>query len=99
MGEITFATSFEEALPLLDSKSYDFIVIDINLQGEYNGLDALRIIQKMPDYRNTPVIAVTAYYLPGDRENFIAAGFNEFVAKPVFRDKMVEAMEKIFKRK
>jgi PAS domain S-box-containing protein len=99
LGDIQFAVSFEEALPLLDKGNFDFIVMDINLEGEYNGLDALRIIQKMPEYKNIPIIAVTAYLMPGDREKFISAGFNEFVPKPIFRDKMIEALERVFKRR
>ncbi|HEY6435674.1 MAG TPA: PAS domain-containing protein, partial [Ignavibacteriaceae bacterium] len=41
LKNIQFATSFEEALPLLETNEFDFIIMDINLQGEYNGLDAL----------------------------------------------------------
>ena len=93
---IEFATSFEKALPLLKSKNFDFIVMDINLQGEYNGLDALRIIQKMPGYENLPIIAVTAYVLPGDREKFIAAGFKDFISKPILREKLVDVLKSIF---
>jgi len=96
LKEIKFAVSFEEALPLLDSNHFDFIVMDINLQGDYNGLDALKIIHKMPGYESIPVIAVTAYVLPGDKEKFIATGFNDFISKPIFRDKMVDSLEKIF---
>ncbi len=96
LKEIKFAVSFEEALPLLDSERFDFIVMDINLQGEYNGLDALKIIKRMPGYENTPIIAVTAYVLPGDREKFIATGFEDFISKPIFREKMVSTLERIF---
>lgn len=96
LKEIKYAVSFEEALPLLDSENFNFIVMDINLQGEYNGLDALRIIKKMPGYENTPIIAVTAYVLPGDREKFIATGFEDFISKPIFREKMISTLEKIF---
>jgi CheY-like chemotaxis protein len=88
--------SFEESLPLLDNRSFDFIVMDINLQGEYNGLDALKIIHKMPGFEHIPIIAVTAYVLPGDKEKFIAAGFNDFISKPIFREKMIDSLEKIF---
>ena len=42
LKNIQFASSFEEALPLLESSDFDFIIMDINLQGEYNGLDALK---------------------------------------------------------
>lgn len=98
LKEIKFAVSFEEALPILESSTFDFIVMDINLQGEYNGLDALKIINKMPSHENTPIIAVTAYVLPGDKEKFIATGFNDFVSKPIFREKMVESLERVFSK-
>ncbi|MFO7446195.1 MAG: PAS domain S-box protein [Ignavibacteriaceae bacterium] len=96
LKQIKFAVSFEEALPLLDNGHFDFIVMDINLQGEYNGLDALKIIHKMPGYETIPIVAVTAYVLPGDKEKFIATGFNDFISKPIFREKMIDSLEKIF---
>ena len=96
LKQIKFAVSFEEALPLLDNEQFDFIIIDINLQGEYNGLDALKIIRKMPAYMNIPIIAVTAYVLPGDKEKFVAAGFRDFISKPIFKEKMVDSLERIF---
>ncbi|MCH6575568.1 MAG: response regulator, partial [Bacteroidetes bacterium] len=99
LKDIKYAVSFEEALPLLDTEQFDFIVMDINLQGEYNGLDALKIIHKMQGYEDIPIIAVTAYVLPGDKEKFIATGFNDFIAKPIFREKMIESLEKIFLQK
>lgn len=98
LNEIKFAVSFEEALPMLESRTFDFIVMDINLQGEYNGLDALKIINKMPAHENTPIIAVTAYVLPGDKEKFISTGFNDFVSKPIFREKMIESLERVFSK-
>lgn len=96
LKDIKFAVSFEEALPLLDNYHFDFIVMDINLQGEYNGLDALKIIHKMPSYEKIPIIAVTAYVLPGDKEKFIATGFHDFISKPIFREKMMDSLERIF---
>lgn len=96
LRQIYFAVSFEQALPLLQSNNFDFIVMDLNLQGDYNGLDILKIIKTMPDYENIPVIAVTAYLLPEDKNNFILAGFNDFISKPVFREKLINSLEKIF---
>lgn len=96
LSEVKFAVSFEEALPMMSMYKFDFIVMDINLQGEYNGLDALKIIRTMPEFLKIPVVAVTAYVLPGDREKFIAAGFNDFISKPIFREKMIDALHKIF---
>lgn len=96
LKDIKFAVSFEDAQPILLNNKFDFIIMDINLQGEYNGLDALKIIKTMPALSNIPIIAVTAYVLPGDKEKFIAAGFDDFISKPIFREKMMESLEKIF---
>ena len=93
---IKFAVSFEEALPLITSNKFDFIIMDINLQGEYNGLDALKMIRQMPGFLTIPIVAVTAYVLPGDKDKFIAAGFTDFISKPIFREKMISVIEKIF---
>ncbi len=96
LNDVKFAVSFEEAQLLLLNHQFDFIVMDINLQGEYNGLDALKIIKTMPAFSSIPIIAVTAYVLPGDKEKFIAAGFDDFISKPIFKEKMMESLEKIF---
>jgi PAS domain S-box-containing protein len=96
LNDVKFAVSFEEAQLLLLNHQFDFIVMDINLQGEYNGLDALKIIKTMPAFSSIPIIAVTAYVLPGDKEKFITAGFNDFISKPIFKEKMMESLEKIF---
>jgi CheY-like chemotaxis protein len=66
------------------------------LQGEYNGLDAIKIIRTMDGLEEIPILAVTDYVLPGDKEKFIATGFTDFVSKPIFRNKMVEVLSKIF---
>lgn len=96
LKSVDFAPSFEKALPLLQNNKYDFIVMDINLQGEYNGLDALRAIQKMKGFEHVPIIAATAYVLPGDRDRFVAAGFTDFITKPILKDKMENVLRKIF---
>jgi CheY-like chemotaxis protein len=96
LHDVKFAVSFEEAQQVMLNYQFDFIVMDINLQGEYNGLDALKIIKTMPAFSSIPIIAVTAYVLPGDKEKFIAAGFDDFISKPIFKEKMMESLEKIF---
>jgi len=96
LKEIVFAPSFEEALPHLESRKFDFIVIDINIEGEYNGLDALKMIRKIPGYEIIPVFASTAYILPGNKERFIVAGFNDFIDKPILKERIVESLSKFY---
>lgn len=96
LKKIEVANSLEKAFPIIENQKFDFIVMDINLQGEYNGLDALKIIRQLPGYQAVPIIAVTAYVLPGDKEKFIAAGFNDFISKPVLRENLYSTLEKVF---
>jgi CheY-like chemotaxis protein len=96
LNDIKFAVSFEEAIPLFKSYNFDLIVIDMNLSGEYNGLDALKMIHQISGFESTPVIAVSAYVLPGDKEKFISSGFSDFISKPLFREKMLDSINKIF---
>ena len=95
LKSISYATGLEDALPLIKSKKFDFIILDINLKGEYNGLDTLRFIRQIPGYQDVPIVAVTAYVLPGDKDNFIAAGFNDFISKPVLRDKILDSLNRV----
>jgi CheY-like chemotaxis protein len=96
LKDIKFAVSFEEAIPLFKSYNFDLIVIDMNLSGEYNGLDALKMVHQISGLESTPVIAVSAYVLPGDKEKFISSGFSDFISKPLFREKMIDSINKIF---
>ena len=71
----------EEALRKLDSVRPDLILLDIQIAGELSGLDVVRKLRT--DGYTTPVIAVTAYAMVGDRERSLEAGCNEYMAKPL----------------
>ncbi|MBU3966954.1 MAG: response regulator [Euryarchaeota archaeon] len=77
------AVNGEEGVKKAENKVYDLIVMDIELPG-MDGVDATRIIKSLPGYENTPTIALTAYAMKGDRERFLAAGFNEYIPKPIY---------------
>ncbi len=96
IGKIDFVTRFEDAIPLLKENEYDFIVMDINLLGEYNGLDTMREIRKMPKFVKLPIIAATAYIMPGDKENYISAGFNDFLSKPIMKESLLACLNSLF---
>lgn len=94
--ELDLAPDFESAFKLLEKKFYDIIIADINLSGEYNGIDALKIIRKIPEFKDTPIIGITAYAAPGDKEKFIKAGFNDFIIKPITRRSALNSFKKFF---
>ena len=88
------AVSGEEALELLQSTSVDLVLMDWNLTG-ITGLEAARTIRetRLID-GDTPIVAMTANALPGDRAACLEAGMNDHLAKPVALDDMRTMMER-----
>ena len=66
---------FERSLP-------DVVLLDIGMPG-LDGVDVVRRIRSDARLRALPVIAMTGHEMAGDRERFLAAGFTEFMTKPV----------------
>jgi CheY-like chemotaxis protein len=87
------ASSGKEAIEKAGKESYDLIVMDIMMPG-MDGIEAARIIKSKPGYEKTPVIALTAYAMKGDRERFIEAGFDDYVPKPIDVPDFLERVEK-----
>ena len=61
---------------------YELIFLDINLGVGMDGLATLYEIRKVPGYQTIPIIAFTAYVLPGDKEYFLHSGCDDYIAKP-----------------
>ncbi len=80
--EVICCASGEEALSRFRKQRPDVIVMDIAL-GDINGIDVLSRIRKDESLRNIPVIALTAHAMSGDKERYLAAGFDEYVPKPI----------------
>ncbi|AQQ08937.1 Autoinducer 2 sensor kinase/phosphatase LuxQ [Sedimentisphaera cyanobacteriorum] len=78
------------ALDMLESSSYDVILMDI-MMPEMDGVTAFRKLREKG--LEVPVIALTAKAMKGDRDSLLAKGFNSYVSKPVDRDTLVDAIQ------
>ena len=66
----------------------DLILLDISLPG-MDGLEVLRHIRADERLREIPVIALTAHAMLGDRESFLAAGFDGYLTKPIIDEQLL----------
>ncbi len=72
------------ALELMEQETVDCILMDVQLP-VMNGVEATEIIRAHDGSRynpKTPIIALTAYAMPGDKEIFLTSGMNDYLAKP-----------------
>src|SRR3990170_507826 len=81
----------EEALKKIEKEDYDLILMDIELPG-MDGVEVTKIIKNK--YKKIPVIALTSYAMKGDRERFLAAGFDEYLSKPLEVTAFLKRLEK-----
>jgi len=76
------ATTGEQAVELATRHDPDLILMDIRLAG-IDGVTALGRLRENERTASTPVVALTAQAMAGDRERFLDAGFDGYISKPV----------------
>jgi len=67
---------------LKNNTDIDVVLMDI-MMPELDGYDTIRIIRGLQEFKNLPIIAVTAKAMKGDREKCIEAGASDYISKPV----------------
>ena len=88
--QVSVAVDGRDALDVLEKGEFDLILMDVQMP-EMDGVEATRIIRfsdRFEAVRDIPIIAMTAYAMSGDRETFLAAGMNDYLAKPVDMDEL-----------
>jgi two-component system cell cycle response regulator DivK len=83
------------ALEGLPKERPDLILLDISLP-EMDGTEVLRRIRADEQLKTLPVIALTAHAMAGDREKYLASGFNDYVTKPIVDENvLLDAIQKL----
>ncbi len=86
-----------EALNLLRSEDFDLVLMDVQMP-VLDGLAATRIIRSWSaPVASIPIIAMTAYAMTGDRETFLQAGMDEYIAKPARLHELKDVMDRVMR--
>jgi len=70
----------------------DLVLLDMNLP-DASGLELAALLRVQPRLRAVPIIAVTAHAMRGDRQHFLDAGCDGYVAKPIERERLFAAID------
>ncbi len=98
---VSIAKNGQEALDKFKKDLFDVVLMD----GHMPVLDGIEATQRIRSFENrekrerTPIIALTANAMVGDREQFLFAGMDSYLAKPVKTKQLLEAIDDIMKRK
>lgn len=87
--EVTLANHGKEALDALEQAEFDLILMDVQMP-QMDGFEATRAIREREAEtgRHMPIVAMTAHAMKGDRERCLAAGMDDYLAKPVQRSEL-----------
>ena len=87
---VTEYESGRQALAGLRREQTDVVLLDISLP-EMDGVEVLRHLRADAALAGLPVIALTAHAMAGDRERYLAAGFDDYVTKPIVDETLLFA--------
>jgi two-component system, cell cycle response regulator DivK len=87
------AADGEQAIALFKLRP-DLLLLDIRMP-KRDGFEVLKAARNHPELARTPIFAVTAFAMEGDREHALAAGFDEYVSKPISPKELVAKIRKV----
>ncbi len=82
---------------LRDDSGVEIVLMDI-MMPEMDGMETMREIRKLPQFKNLPIVAVTAKAMKGDREKCIEAGAWDYLSKPVDPEQLLAVLRAWLRR-
>ena len=96
---VTGVRDGKEAVEAMDKGIFDVILMDIQMPN-MNGFEATAAIREKENKtdRHTPIIAMTAHAMKGDREMCLEAGMDDYVPKPLKADELLTKIEQVVQK-
>ncbi|MBI2417767.1 MAG: response regulator, partial [Ignavibacteriales bacterium] len=89
------AKTGEDALEKIVENKYDMFLMDINLGWGMNGKQVTQFIRKLPQYTQTPIVAITAYAGHNERDEFLESGCSHYLSKPFKKQELIDLVKEI----
>ncbi|WP_300674184.1 response regulator [Desulfoluna sp.] len=86
-----------EAIERIKEKDYDAVLMDMQMP-QLDGMEATRIIRNELKYTRVPIIAMTAHAMEGDREACLDAGMDDYIPKPIDRERLMGVLSRYIGR-
>ena len=93
--EATVVTEPAALFTAFSEQPFAALLLDIHLGSTISGTEVLGALRQRPEGAQVPVLAMTAYALPGDRERFLAAGFSGYISKPFSRQTLIDTLFRV----
>ncbi len=90
---VKIANNGKEAIAMISKTNFEAVLMDIQMP-EMDGYEATRIIRENPQYRELPIIAMTAHAMSGVRKKCIAVGMTDYISKPIDVKRLFSTLEK-----
>lgn len=90
--DLLFAHDGHEAITMTYQHQPDIILMDLSLP-KLSGWEVVRSLKKDSRFRNTPILALTAHAMVGDRERALEAGCDDYFTKPIDIDRFVSFLK------
>jgi CheY-like chemotaxis protein/signal transduction histidine kinase len=81
-----------QAVEAVKQQKFDLILMDMQMP-VMNGFEATQKIRELPQYKDTPIIALTAFAMKGDRERCLEAGATDYIPKPIDSQEFIEKVK------
>jgi len=90
--EVVFAENGKDGIETLRANpDVDLILMDI-MMPEMDGYQTMKAVRELPEFKQLPIISLTAKAMKGDREKSIASGASDYITKPVDTDQLLSLM-------
>lgn len=97
--DLQICDSAETFYEKLDQSKFDIILMDISLRGKKDGLQLTREIRAKEEYKNLPVVGLSAHAFQRDKDNAYNAGIDIFLTKPVQNDVLMDTLIRTLEKK